>query len=85
VFGYADVEKLRRVCAPGSAVLSLYLVVPLDPAGIRGLAAEAAELMANAVGLAGGSERNGARVDHADREAVLEALAADTIRAISRR
>jgi hypothetical protein len=41
--------------------------------------------MANAVGLAGGSERNGARVDHADREAVLEALAADTIRAISRR
>ena len=76
MFGYADVEKLRRVCAPGSAVLSLYLAVPLDPAGVRGLAAEAAELMANAVGLAGGSERDGARVDHADREAVLDALAA---------
>jgi len=33
--GYADIEKLRRVCAPGAEVLSLYLAVPLDPAGIR--------------------------------------------------
>jgi hypothetical protein len=79
MFGYADVEKLRAVCAPGCAVLSLYLAVPLDPAGIRGLAADAAELMAGAVGVAGGSEkdqRGGARVDRADREAVLDALAA---------
>jgi len=53
--GYADVEKLRGVCAPGAAVLSLYLAVPLDPAGIRGLAAAAAELMASAVGPAGGT------------------------------
>jgi len=81
--GYADIEKLRRVCAPGAEVLSLYLAVPLDPAGIRGLAAEAAGLMARAVGPAGGGEseserdqRGGARVDHADREAVFDALAA---------
>ena len=39
---------------PGAGgALSLYLAVPLDPAGVRGLAAEAAELMASAVGLAG--------------------------------
>jgi hypothetical protein len=64
MFGYADVEKLRRVCAPEPAVLSLYLAVPLDPAGTRGLAAEAAALMASAVSLAGGTEkdqRGGAR------------------------
>jgi hypothetical protein len=79
MFGYADVEKLRGACAPDRAVLSVYLAVPLDPAGIRGLAADAAELMASAVGLAGGTEkdqRGGARVDRADREAVLDALAA---------
>jgi len=78
MFGYADVEKLRRVCAPGSAVLSLYLAVPLDPAGTRGLAATAAELMASTAGLAGGSDndqRSLARIDQADREAVLDALA----------
>ncbi len=76
MFGYADVEKLRRVCTPGAEVLSLYLAVPLDPAGIRGLAADAAELMAGAVGPPGGSEGDRAGVDHADREAVLDALAA---------
>ena len=76
MFGYADVEKLRGVCAPGSAVLSLYLAVPLDPAAIRGLAAAAAELMASAAGLAGGTESDGRRVEAADREAVLDALAA---------
>jgi len=82
MFGYADVEKLRCACAPGSAVLSLYLAVPLDPAGTRGLAATAAELMASAVGLAGGTEndqggeREGTRIQAADREAVLDALAA---------
>ena len=76
MFSYADVEKLRRLCVPGSAVLSLYLAVPLDPAGIRGLAAEAAELMASAVGLAGGNQEDGARVGQADREAVLDALTA---------
>ena len=39
MFGYADLEKLRSVCAPGPVVLSLYLPVPLDPARLRGLAA----------------------------------------------
>ena len=46
MFSCADVEKLRSVRAPEPTVLSLYLPVPLDPAGIRGLAAEAADLMA---------------------------------------
>ena len=41
----ADVEKLRSMHAQGSAVLSLYLPVPLDPARLRGLAAEAGDLM----------------------------------------
>jgi len=36
---HADVEKLRGMRAPGPAVLSLYLPVSLDPAGVRGLAA----------------------------------------------
>jgi peptide chain release factor subunit 1 len=79
MFGYADVEKLRGACAPRSAVLSLYLAVPLDPAGVRGLAAGAVELMACAVGLAGGTEddhRVRATVEAADREAVLGVLAA---------
>ncbi len=73
MFSYADVEKLRSICAPGAAVLSLYLPVPLDPAGLRGLDAEAGDLMADASGPGGGS---GARVSPADREAVLGALAA---------
>lgn len=78
MFSYADVEKLRSVCAPEPVVLSLYLPVPLDPAGLRGLAAEAGELMAGAAGPggSGGSRRDSARVSHADREAVLGALAA---------
>jgi hypothetical protein len=79
MFSYSDVEKLRSVCATKPVVLSLYLPVPLDPAGLRGLAAEAGELMAGAagpVGPAGGSRRDTTRVSHADRETVLGALAA---------
>ena len=76
MFSYADVEKLRSACATEPVVLSLYLPVPLDPAGLRGLAAEAGELMANAAGPAGGSRRDSAQVSDADREAVLGALAA---------
>jgi len=76
MFGYANEEKLRSVCATKPVVLSLYLPVPLDPAGLRGLAAEAGELMAGAAAPAGGSQRDSARVSHADREAVLGALAA---------
>ena len=76
MFSNANVEKLRSVCAAKPVVLSLYLPVPLDPAGLRGLAAEAGELMAEAAGPAGESQRDSARVSHADREAVLGALAA---------
>jgi hypothetical protein len=78
MFSYADVEKLRSVCATEPVVLSLYLPVPLVPAGLRGLAAQAGELMAGAASPAvpsGESGRDSARVSHADREAVLEALA----------
>jgi Bacterial archaeo-eukaryotic release factor family 10 len=76
MFSYSSVEKLRSVCATKPVVLSLYLPVPLDPAGLRGLAAEAGELMAGAASPAGGSQRDSARVSRADREAVLGALAA---------
>jgi Bacterial archaeo-eukaryotic release factor family 10 len=71
----ADVEKLRSMSAAGPAVLSLYLPVPLDPAGARGLAAEARDLMAEAG--AGGPDGAGtATAGRADRDAVLGALAA---------
>ena len=36
MFSYANVEKLRSVCATKPVVLSLYLPVPLDPAGAAG-------------------------------------------------
>ena len=64
MISHAGVEKLRGMRAPGPAVLSLYLPVPLDPAGVRGLAARAEDLMTDAG--AGGP----------DRDAVLGALAA---------
>lgn len=72
MISYADVEKLRGMRAPGPVLLSLYLPVPLDPAGLRGLAARANDLV-SAVGPADGST---AGVSRADREAVLDALAA---------
>jgi hypothetical protein len=71
----ADVEKLRSMRAPGPVLLSLYLPVPLDPAGVRGLAAEAGDLMTGA----GASDVGGAGtagVSDADRQAVFDALAA---------
>ena len=71
----ADVEKLRSIQAPEPAVLSLYLPVPLDPAGIRSLAAEAADLMGD-VSARGPDDVSTAGVSHADRQAVLDALAA---------
>ena len=70
----ADVEKLRSVRAPEPTVLSLYLQVPLDPAGIRGLAAEAADLMGD-VSARGPDDVSTAGVSHADRDAVLDTLA----------
>lgn len=74
MMSHADVEKLRSMRAPRPAVLSLYLPVPLDPAGIRGLAAEAVDLMAG-VGARGPDGVSTAGVSHADRQAVLDALA----------
>ena len=71
----AEVEKLRSMRAQRPAVLSLYLPVPLDPAGIRSLAAEAGDLMGD-VSARGPDDVNTARVSHADRQAVLDALAA---------
>jgi hypothetical protein len=75
MISHADVEKLRSMRAPGPTVLSLYLPVPLDPAGVQGLAAQAGDLMA----AAGSGRPDGAsiaKVGHADRDAVLDALAA---------
>ena len=71
----ADVDKLRNMRAPGPAVLSLYLLVPLDPVGVRGLAALAEDLMAGA-GASGTDVVSTAKGGHADRDAVLGALAA---------
>jgi peptide subunit release factor 1 (eRF1) len=74
MISYADVEKLRSMRAPEPVVLSLYLPVPLDPAGVRGLAAEAGDLMARA-GADGTDGASIAKVGHADRDGVLDALA----------
>jgi peptide chain release factor subunit 1 len=75
MISYADVEKLRCMRAPEPVVLSLYLPVPLDPAGVRGLAAGARDLMARA-GADGLDGASMATVGRADRDAVLGALAA---------
>jgi Bacterial archaeo-eukaryotic release factor family 10 len=75
MISHADVEKLRSIRAPEPAVLSLYLPVPLDPAGLPGLAAQAEDLMASA----GAGHPDGAGIANAgaaDRAAVLGALAA---------
>jgi len=67
----ADIEKLRNMSAQGPTVLSLYLPVPLDPAGLPGLAAAAGDLMAGASSVDGMST---AGVSDADRDAVLGTL-----------
>lgn len=75
MIGRADVEKLRSMRASESAVLSMYLPVPLDPAAVRGLAAEAGDLMVG-VGTGGPAGASTAGVSDADRDAVLGVLAA---------
>jgi hypothetical protein len=75
MIGHADVEKLRSLRAPGPVLLSLYLPVPLDPAAVRELAAEAGNLMRGARA-AEGDGAGTAGVGRADRDAVLGALAA---------
>jgi len=67
----ADVEKLRTVCAPEPAVLSLYLAVPPDPAEVRELPARAGDLIASAA-CAGACQ-----LPDADRDAVQQLVAAD--------
>jgi len=42
---HAELEKLRSIRAPDDCVLSVYLPVPLDPAGLRGLPARASDLI----------------------------------------
>jgi len=75
MISYADVEKLRSIHAPQPVVLSLYLPVPLDPVGVRGLAAEARDLMARA-GADGPDGASASAVSDADRHALFDALAA---------
>jgi peptide chain release factor subunit 1 len=70
---HADVDKLRNMRAPGPVVLSLYLPVPLDPAGMRSLAARAGQRMAAA---SEPGDVSAVRVSHSDRNSVLDTLAA---------
>jgi Bacterial archaeo-eukaryotic release factor family 10 len=75
MISYADVEKLRGMRAPGPLLLSLYLPVPLDPAGLRGLAARANDLVMSLSAIRP-ADVSTAGVSRADRDAVLDALAA---------
>jgi hypothetical protein len=70
----AEVDKLLGVRAAGPWVLSLYLWVPLDPAGLRGLPARADELFALAARDAPGTP-GVIRVRDEDRRAVHGMLA----------
>lgn len=78
---YKDAENLLTMSAAAPTVLSLYLPVPLDPAGLRGLTARSSDLMdqARAAAPDGDGSPGGAResrVSEADRGAVLAELAA---------
>jgi hypothetical protein len=66
----AEAGKLGAVRTASPGVLSLYLAVPVDPAGLRGLPARADDLIAAAEGAVCG---NG-RLAKADRGAVREKL-----------
>lgn len=70
---YADMEKLRGVRAQEPIVLSLFLPVPLDPVGVRGLAARAGNLLDSVRAPAGAGRE---RANRADRAAVLDAVTA---------
>ena len=69
----AEVDKLLSVRAAGPSLLSLYLWVPLDPAGLRGLPARAGELFDLAARDGPGTPGIGVRA--ADRQAVRGLLA----------
>ena len=70
----AEVDKLLDVRAAGPSLLSLYMQVPLDPAGLRGLPAHAGELFALAA-RDGPGVPAAIRVRAADARAVLGLLA----------
>ena len=74
MFNCGDVEKLRSTHAQGPDVLSLYLPVPEDPAGLPGLEARARDLLADVkTGQADGVSVG--EVSPADQDAVFDALA----------
>ncbi len=50
---HGELDKLRSVRAPEESILSLYLKIPLDPAGLHGLPARAGDLIKAAAGPAG--------------------------------
>ncbi len=64
-----EVEKLRSIHSDEPVILSLYLPVPLDPAGLRNLPAVARELIESAFAQAG-------RESGPDRDAVAALVAA---------
>jgi hypothetical protein len=70
VIAVAEAGKLGGVRAAGPGVLSLYLTVPRNPADLRGLPADADDLIAAAESAAGAS--GGAAPE--DRQAVREEL-----------
>ena len=70
----AEVDKLLDMRAAGPSLLSLYMQVPLDPAGLRGLPAHACELFALAA-RDGPGVPAAVRVGAADARAVLGLLA----------
>jgi Bacterial archaeo-eukaryotic release factor family 10 len=69
-----DVDKLLEVRAAGPSLLSLYVQVPVDPAGLRGLPVHAGELFALAA-REGPGVQAAVRVGAADARAVLGLLA----------
>lgn len=68
----ADTDKLRGLHAPHTAVLSVYLTIPLDLAGHRGLATRARELIKAAAIDAPGQDAPPVRDE--DIESIAEAV-----------
>lgn len=54
---FAEIDKLRSTRAPDDSVLSLYVYVPADGPGLRGLPAHAADLIGAAIERAPGTLR----------------------------
>jgi Bacterial archaeo-eukaryotic release factor family 10 len=71
VITQADTDKLRALRAPGSAVLSIYLTIPVDLAEHRGLQARVRELLKSAAVAPTGAQP----VREADLNAVMKLVA----------